>query len=78
MSGLVVLNLSDIIRCELSINYTAIVTIDKQKLIFAKRLKAFEQMLPGFNFFKHRHSLAKALRQMHNNYLSEAATCFTG
>lgn len=62
ISGLVVLNVSDIIRCESNINYTTIFTIDKQKLIVAKGLKEFEQMLSGFNFFR-----------LHNSHLVNLA-----
>ena len=62
MNGLVVLNLSDIIRCESNINYTTIFTKDKQKLVVAKGLKEFEQMLSGFNFFR-----------LHNSHLVNLA-----
>lgn len=62
MNGLVVLNLSDIIRCESNINYTTIFTKDKQKLVVAKALKEFEQMLSGFNFFR-----------LHNSHLVNLA-----
>lgn len=51
-TGLVFLQVSDIIRCQSDINYTTIFTKDKQKLVVAKTLKEFEEMLSDFNFYR--------------------------
>jgi two-component system LytT family response regulator len=42
----------DIIRCESDINYTTLFLKDKQKLIVAKTLKEFEELLTEYNFFR--------------------------
>lgn len=51
-NGLVFLQVNDILRCESEINYTKIFLKNKQKLIVAKTLKEFEEMLTGYNFFR--------------------------
>jgi two-component system LytT family response regulator len=52
INGLVFLQVSDIIRCESDVNYTTIFLKDKQKLMVAKTLKEFEEMLTEYNFFR--------------------------
>lgn len=52
INGLVVLQVSDIIRCQSDVNYTTIFMKDKQKLMVAKTLKEFEEMLAEYNFFR--------------------------
>lgn len=52
MNGLVVIQVSDIIRCESDVNYTTIFMKDKQKLLVAKTLKEFEEMLTEYHFFR--------------------------
>lgn len=52
INGLVFLQVSDIIRCESDVNYTTIFLKDKQKLMVAKTLKEFEEMLTDYNFFR--------------------------
>jgi two-component system, LytTR family, response regulator len=52
VSGLSFIDVSDIIRCQSDINYTTIFLKDKQKLIVAKTLKEFENLLSGYNFFR--------------------------
>jgi len=49
---LVFLSTDDIIRCHSDINYTTIFKKDKQKLVVAKTLKEFEEMLVEHNFFR--------------------------
>jgi len=51
-SGLVFLQVNDIIHCESNINYTTLHLTDKKKLVVSKTLKEFEEMLSGFNFFR--------------------------
>jgi len=51
-SGLVFIQVSDIMRCQSDVNYTTIFTKDKQKLVVAKTLKEFEEMLSDFNFYR--------------------------
>ncbi len=52
INGLVFLQVNDIIRCQSDINYTTIYTKDKQKLMVAKTLKEFEELLTEYNFFR--------------------------
>jgi two-component system LytT family response regulator len=52
ISGLVFVQVSDIIRCQSDINYTAFYMKDKQKLIVAKTLKEYEELLTDYNFFR--------------------------
>ncbi len=52
VTGLVFLDIGDIIRCESEVNYTIIFLKDKQKLVVAKTLKEFEEMLSEYNFFR--------------------------
>jgi two-component system, LytTR family, response regulator len=52
INGLVFLQVNDIIRCESDVNYTTIFLKDKQKLMVAKTLKEFEEMLTDYNFFR--------------------------
>ena len=49
---LVFLSTEDIIRCESDINYTTIFLKDKKKLVVAKTLKEFEELLSDYNFFR--------------------------
>jgi two-component system, LytTR family, response regulator len=52
ITGIVFLDIIDIIRCESDVNYTTIFLKDKQKLVVAKTLKEFEEMLIEYNFFR--------------------------
>lgn len=52
MSGATVLSVNEIIRCEANINYTTIFLKDKQKIIVAKTLKDFEELLRDYSFFR--------------------------
>jgi two-component system, LytTR family, response regulator len=52
VTGIVFLDITDIIRCESDVNYTTIYLKDKQKLVVAKTLKEFEEMLAEYNFFR--------------------------
>jgi two-component system LytT family response regulator len=52
INGLVVVQITDIVRCESSVNYTTIYLKDKQKITVAKTLKEFEDMLTDYNFFR--------------------------
>jgi two-component system LytT family response regulator len=52
ISGFELLPVIDIIRCQSDINYTTIFIKDKQKLVVAKTLKEFEEMLEPYNFFR--------------------------
>lgn len=49
---LLFLNIDDIVRCHSDINYTTIFKNDKQKIVVAKTLKEFEEMLTGCDFFR--------------------------
>lgn len=52
INGFELLPVIDILRCQSDINYTTIFIKDKQKLVVAKTLKEFEEMLGGYNFFR--------------------------
>jgi two-component system, LytTR family, response regulator len=52
VNGLVFLQIADVIRCQSEVNYTNIFLKDKQKLLVAKTLKEFEEMLADYNFFR--------------------------
>ena len=52
VNGFEFLDVGDIIRCESEINYTTIYLKDKHKLVVAKTLKEFEEMLSGHSFFR--------------------------
>jgi two-component system LytT family response regulator len=52
VKGLSFTDVSDIVRCQSDINYTTIFLKDKQKIIVAKTLKEFEELLSGYNFYR--------------------------
>jgi two-component system, LytTR family, response regulator len=52
VSGFEFLDIADIVRCQSDINYTTIYLKDKHKLVVAKTLKEFEEMLSGHSFFR--------------------------
>ncbi|MFT3826584.1 MAG: LytTR family DNA-binding domain-containing protein [Chitinophagaceae bacterium] len=52
LNGFELIQVSDIIRCESDINYTTLFLKNKEKLVVAKTLKEFEQMLSGQGFFR--------------------------
>lgn len=49
---LLFLNIEDIIRCHSDVNYTTIFKNDKQKIVVAKTLKEFEELLSDQDFFR--------------------------
>lgn len=51
-TGLIFIQVSDIIRCESDINYTTLYLKDKKKVVAAKTLKEFEEMLADYNFYR--------------------------
>jgi len=52
LTGLIFVNVDDIVRCESNVNYTTLFTKDKQKILVAKTLKEFEELLGDYNFFR--------------------------
>lgn len=52
MTGLAFIQVSDIIRCQSDVNYTTLYLRDRQKLVVAKTLKEFEELLADYNFFR--------------------------
>jgi two-component system LytT family response regulator len=52
ISGFEYINIADIVRCESDINYTTIYFNDKTKLMVAKTLKDFEELLANHSFFR--------------------------
>lgn len=51
-TGLIFLQVNDIIRCESNINYTTLHTKEKKKIVAAKTLKEFEEMLVDCGFYR--------------------------
>jgi two-component system, LytTR family, response regulator len=49
---LLFLNIDEIIRCHSDVNYTTIYKNDKQKIVVAKTLKEFEELLADQDFFR--------------------------
>ena len=52
ITGFEFLEIANIIRCESDINYTTIYLRDRQKLVVAKTLKEFEELLTDHSFFR--------------------------
>jgi two-component system, LytTR family, response regulator len=52
INGFELLPVIDILRCQSDVNYTTIFMKDKKKLVVAKTLKEFEEMLGEYNFFR--------------------------
>ena len=52
LSGIEFIPVSSIIRCESDINYTTLYLTEKTKLVVAKTLKEFEELLTDYNFFR--------------------------
>lgn len=52
ISGFELLPVIDIIRCQSNVNYTTIFMQGEQKLVVAKTLKEFEEMLSEYNFLR--------------------------
>ena len=50
--GFEILEIADIVRCESDINYTTIYLRERQKLVVAKTLKEFEELLSHYHFFR--------------------------
>lgn len=50
MNGFTCIQVNDIIQCQSDINYTHLFFTDKQKLLVAKTLKEFEELLKEYNF----------------------------
>lgn len=63
ISGLELLNVNDILRCQSDGNYTTIFMKDKGTLMVAKTLKDFEGLLAGYGFFR-----------IHNSHLVNLAS----
>lgn len=49
---LIFLNIEEIVRCHSDINYTTIYKMDKQKIVVAKTLKEFEELLCDHDFYR--------------------------
>jgi two-component system LytT family response regulator len=52
MNGFTFIQVSDIVQCQSDINYTNIYFTDRQKLLVAKTLKEFEELLKEYNFYR--------------------------
>lgn len=49
---LLFVNIDEIVRCHSDVNYTTIFKSDKQKIVVAKTLKEFEELLSDHHFFR--------------------------
>ena len=47
-----IVNISDIIRCESSVNYTEFYFVDRKKTVVSKTLKEYEDLLTDLNFYR--------------------------
>jgi two-component system LytT family response regulator len=52
LNGLVVIPVKEIIRCEADVNYTTFFLITKNKMVIAKTLKEFEELLNEYDFIR--------------------------
>jgi two-component system LytT family response regulator len=52
LNGLVFIQVKDIVRCESDVNYTTLFLRGQQKIVVARTLKEFEEMLNECNFFR--------------------------
>jgi two-component system LytT family response regulator len=52
VEGLIMLPISDIIYCEANSSYTIIHLVKKEKIVSAKTLKEYEELLEAHNFFR--------------------------
>jgi len=52
LNGINFVPVQDIIRCESDVNYTTFFLTNKNKIVVAKTLKEFEELLDGYNFFR--------------------------
>ncbi len=52
ISGIEFIMVSSIIRCESNVNYTTLYLTGNAKLVVAKTLKEFEELLTEYNFFR--------------------------
>ena len=52
LNGLLVVPVKDIVRCESDINYTTFYLTTKNKLVVARTLKEFEELLVDYDFFR--------------------------
>jgi two-component system, LytTR family, response regulator len=52
VSGTNYVTVGDIIRCESDINYTTIYLKENKKIVVAKTLKEFDDLLSEYNFFR--------------------------
>ncbi|MBK5284688.1 MAG: response regulator transcription factor, partial [Bacteroidia bacterium] len=50
LSGLSVIPLNEIIRCEADVNYTNFFLVNKQKIMVSKTLKEYDELLVEFDF----------------------------
>lgn len=51
-NNLFVVEVKNLVRCEASENYTQVFVDGKEKIMMAKTLKEFEEMLSGYGFFR--------------------------
>ncbi len=52
LNGLIIISVKDIIRCESDVNYTTFHMVTKNKLLVAKTLKEFEELLHDYDFIR--------------------------
>lgn len=51
-TNIYIINTEDILRCEADENYTIIYVLNREKIIVAKTLKEFDELLSPFGFFR--------------------------
>jgi len=55
-NGIVLIPITDIIRCEASRGYTTFILKNREKVLSSKNIKEYEEMLPENTFFRLHHS----------------------
>ncbi len=73
-NGLMIIQLSDIVRCQADANYTNFFLTNKKKLVISKTLKEFEELLHEYDFIRVHHSHLINLHHVQNYARGEGGT----
>jgi two-component system, LytTR family, response regulator len=73
-NGLTIVPLKEIIRCEADVNYTNFFLMSKSKMVVAKTLKEFEELLNDYDFIRVHHSHLINLHHIKNYTRGEGGT----
>lgn len=73
-NGLVMVPLNEIIRCQSDVNYTTFFLANKKKMVIAKTLKEFEELLHEYDFIRVHNSHLINLHHVQNYTRGEGGT----